>query len=91
MPDSVNISLQKPREWEDSTSQLDENEKEQTINPEFSGSTRKQELVYNTWKLLQQHEEVFHKKQTNIAKATNIIILNIFIANEPLRCSPYRY
>lgn len=82
MPNSVNISLQKPSEWEDSTSQLDENKKEQTINPEFSGSTRKQELDYNTQKLLQLHEEVFHKKQTNIAKATNISILNIFIDNK---------
>lgn len=91
MPDLLNISLQKPSEWEDSTSQLDENKKEFTINPEFSGSTRKQELVYSTQKILQLHEEVFHKKQANIAKATNISILNIFLDNETLKYSPYRY
>lgn len=91
MPNLVNISLQKPSEWEDYTSQLDENEKEQTINPEFSGSTGKQELFYNTRKLLQLHEEVFHKKQTNIAKETNVSILNTFIQNETLKYSPYGY
>lgn len=85
----MNISLQKPSEWEDSTSQLDENKKEQTINAEFSGSTRKQKLVYNTRKLL--HEEVFNKKQTNIATATNISILNIVIDNETFKYSPYTY
>lgn len=59
MPTLVNISPQKPSEWEDFTSRLDGNKKEQTINPKFSASTRKQELVYNTQKLLQLHEGVF--------------------------------
>lgn len=88
MPTLVNISPQKPSEWEDFTSRLDGNKKEQTINPKLSASTRKQELVYNTRKLLQLHEGVFTKKQINMAKASNISILNIFADNGSLKYSP---
>jgi len=59
VPTLVNISPQIPNEWEDFTSRLDENKKEQTINPRLSASMWKQELVYNTRKLLQPHEGVF--------------------------------
>lgn len=59
MPNMVNISPQKPSEWEDFTSRLDGNKKEQTINPKFSASMWKQDLAYHTWKLLQLREGVF--------------------------------
>lgn len=57
MPALVNISPQKPSEWEDFTSQLDGNKSKTKLK--LSASTWKQELVYNTRKLLQLHEGVF--------------------------------